>query len=987
MPPVASAGSSRRKLGQPTVCLECYLRKVKHLCKTFSTSDLDPETLQKKQSRRSLAEISAFLETSDRSSSSEPDPQQREGFPVAPEHPITAFLNHLLRDLSLDEDQANNNHDSPDASPSATTSNASPQPPSPLPRRYVEEQCIEIISTFCSIVPDWNQLTVLLRHYLWHVDWKFLITAQDLLEGQMKDLWLRVVLPCKTLASAGNLKSSMAGVSFQSGDLSRLALLACILSETLETMDPDSIADLLPASRPGPARVGPVRLESDNPRVRALTLCVHHIPSLIEECVRLEEYTIDLVQANISAFAFWTSQGLHGTGGQEFPRWDVAIRAATASHLFEDPGYGGTLNPFELDHRRRLAWLVYGYDHAFAVGANTRPLINESHFSVDGPSDAPPWTACGSPSDPTLSMLEVQGAKIAQLVSTALCHGAPMHRKVMQTDGQIMSIVNQLAPSYQYDAPDTSVDAKDPFRPRRRCWVSLTIAWQRGSLHRPFFFPNGRINNGELATSRHIATDSALRSITGARELRRLQNRFLDYQGSAWYYQYLTEPSMTLATASLLLIRSKGRGVPGLSDETNCWPTVMHFTKLIDESLQEIEASVKDTSVSLPSFLSFGHRCSQLIRQLRNAVQISIDSLIKADPGIRSQLSLQWDDSIIPLLHPRAKKQKRTSPNRMIGKDGDKQPSSTSSASSVTNIASTHDSRNKSGSGHTGSAATMRSGRRASAGGVGVGTGKRSSVSASTVSPRFFERSISAAVDAATMAASGGAMPSNPTTSSTMSPNDTFLLSPPNAAQTSSWSASSMNLDAQNSMYAHPHSHGLTPEMSTSMSGSNNSGELPQPVMPLPSPTTGTASQSRSSNSVGPSKRTANGRATENGATTTTTSSSTSEVPLGNLTLSFGPEFNGRGAQFGALPPKDAGGGANVIPAPHLGVPAFLPASGHILSPAEPIALKSYYSDDQVQRPTHGSDLTEWIASIQSGVVLPQHHLHSQLHPNPNSNS
>lgn len=29
MPPASSVGSSRRKLGQPTVCLECYLRKVK----------------------------------------------------------------------------------------------------------------------------------------------------------------------------------------------------------------------------------------------------------------------------------------------------------------------------------------------------------------------------------------------------------------------------------------------------------------------------------------------------------------------------------------------------------------------------------------------------------------------------------------------------------------------------------------------------------------------------------------------------------------------------------------------------------------------------------------------------------------------------------------------------------------------------------------------------------------------------------------------
>ncbi len=60
MPPASSIGSSRRKLGQPTVCLECYLRKVKcdrkrpcstcvrrgteHLCKTFNTSELDPES-------------------------------------------------------------------------------------------------------------------------------------------------------------------------------------------------------------------------------------------------------------------------------------------------------------------------------------------------------------------------------------------------------------------------------------------------------------------------------------------------------------------------------------------------------------------------------------------------------------------------------------------------------------------------------------------------------------------------------------------------------------------------------------------------------------------------------------------------------------------------------------------------------------------------------------------------------------------------------
>ncbi|SJX64659.1 uncharacterized protein SRS1_15475 [Sporisorium reilianum f. sp. reilianum] len=647
MPPVASAGSSRRKLGQPTVCLECYLRKVKHLCKTFNTSQLDPQTLQKKQARRSLAEINAILDAPQPDDTDDLDPQQPAQHPA--EHPMMAFINLMLKDLSVQGASQSSSRASPDA---ASSSSGSPGPPPSAASRYVERACLTKMVEFARIVPDWTQLASLLRHYLWHVDWKFTITCQDLLETHMEELFYRVVLPARGCDPAGD--DAAAGIAFRPGDLSRLALLACVLGETLESMAPDAIAESLPASRPGVVAPGPANVDPDaNARVKALLLLTHHVAALIDECVRLDEMTLELVQANLSAFSLWSNQGLHGTRATEFPCWALTIRAATACALFEDPGHNSLLSQPELDHRRRLAWLVYGYDHAFAVGANTKPLIVESQFSVDQPSDAAPWSACGAPRDACLARLQMQGGQMAQLVSSTLCYGPPLHRKAMETDRKIATMLTHLDATYRCDDPDLTFDTHDPFRARRRCWLQLTTAWQRGSLHRRFFSPNGRITNAELAVSRHIATHSALRSIRGARALRALQNRFCDHTGSAWWFQYTTEPCMTLATAALLLIRSRGDGVPGLSDRANCWTTLMHFTRTIDECVLELEGSVRDEKACLPSLLAFAQGCLRLIRQLRGAVQTSFEALVRSEGDVGVS-ALQVDRHVMALLHPRS---------------------------------------------------------------------------------------------------------------------------------------------------------------------------------------------------------------------------------------------------------------------------------------------------------------------------------------------
>lgn len=616
---------------------------------------INASALQKKQARRSLAEINAILqETSSDDHGDDPDPQQPATHYTQPEHPMMAFINLMLKDLNVQQDAPLSSHASSDTT---STSAGSPAPPPSLVTRYLESECFTKIVQFCTFLPDWPQLQALIQHYLWHVDWKFLITNQDLLEAHVKDVYTRIILPVQSSDHGAATSTSVsAAMAFQPGDLPRLALLASVLGETIETLSLEAIAMLLPISRQSSSADDVIKLGvASSPRVKVLSLITHHIHVLIEECVRLDEMTIDLVQANISAFSLWTNQGLHGTGPANFPRWNVTIRAAQACKLFEDPGSNAGYTRVELDHRRRLAWLVYGYDHAFAVGANTKPLIVESQFSVDQPSDASPWSASGAPPDPCLAFLEAQGGRIAQLVSSTLCFGPPLHRKAMETDKQIMDTLSRVHPSYNWDRPDLSFDTIDPFRARRRCWVQLTTAWQRGSLHRQFFFPNGRITNGELAASRHIATDSAIRSIIAVRELRKLQNRFSDRMGSAWWYQYFTEPCMTLATAALLLIRSKGQGIPGLSDQASCWTRVMHFTQTIDGCLQDLEASIQDPSLCLPTLLSFGKGCIRLIQQLRGAVQASLEALIKSQPGTDALKSLSIDENILPLLHPRSR--------------------------------------------------------------------------------------------------------------------------------------------------------------------------------------------------------------------------------------------------------------------------------------------------------------------------------------------
>ncbi|CDR88849.1 uncharacterized protein SPSC_05681 [Sporisorium scitamineum] len=902
MPPVASAGSSRRKLGQPTVCLECYLRKVKHLCKTFNTSQLDPHTLQKKQARRSLAEINAILEASQPEDTDDPDPQQPSDLQQTPEHPMMAFINLMLKDLSVQGDSQTSSHASPDA---ASTSSSSPAPPQSAISHYLERICLTKMVEFARVLPDWTRLQSLLRHYLWHVDWKFTITCQDLLEKHMEDLYFKVVLPVQSCDPAGDLDASAAAISLQPGDLSRLALLACVLGETIETMAPDAIAKSLPSSQPGLAAPGPINLDADaNPRVKALVLLTYHVAALIEECVRLDEMTLELVQANISAFSLWSNQGLHGTGSTEFPRWNVTIRAAKVCNLFEDPGTNNTYSQSELDHRRRLAWLVYGYDHAFAVGANTKPLIVESQFSVDQPGDAAPWSACGAPPDPCLARLEMQGGQMAQLVSSTLCYGPPLHRKAMETDKKILDMLSQLDPTYRWDNPDLSLDTKDPFRARRRCWLQLTTAWQRGSLHRQFFSPNGRITNGELATSRHIATDSALRSIFGVRELRKMQNRFCDHMGSAWWFQYFTEPCMTLATASLLLIRSRGQGVPGLSDQANCWTTLMHFTRTIDECIEDLAASTRDASACLPSLLTFAQGCLKLIQQLRGAVQTSFDAFVQSQPDLASLKNLEIDQHIIPLLHPRSRQ---------------KSPGSQSQAQ-----------RSESSGSNTGKSSSHQTAAHKQ------GTKRYADASTKRGSASHRSRKGSGHLEPE------AARPSKPESSSqaifagslSVSPHTSFL-----ATSQASNAPSSSNLKAAT---RHPSNIGTNSMLAPTYSPTPTSQHHASPETQLPS---GTLSLS-----FGPELGLAN-------STAPSISQGSIDPSVVVSTAEAGPSLQ--------LP-------AAAAAAPHFGVPAFIPPGGHLLSPAEPFALRDYYSDDFVQRGGgYGRGLADWIASVQMDVVMP----------------
>lgn len=829
---------------------------------------------------------------------------------------MMAFINLMLKDLNVHEDPHASGHASPD---SATTSASSHLPSRSNVSRYLERACLIKIVEFCAILPDWPHLQALIQRYLWQVDWKFLVTAQDLLEGQMQDLWIRVIRPSKDYEHHGDPNASASAMNLKSGDLSRLALLATVVGETVESMDPDSIAQNLPISRPGVTVPGPIKLELDgNPRARALVLLTYHVPALIEECVRLDEMTLDLVQANLAAFSLWSNQGLHGTGTVEFPRWNVTIRAAKACNLFEDPGNNSSLSQYELDHRRRLAWLVYGYDHAFAVGANTKPLIVESQFSVDQPSDAAPFSASGAPPDPCLAMLEVQGGKMAQLVSSTLCYGPPLHRKAMETDSNILSVMSQLHPSYAWENPDLSLDSTDPFRARRRTWLQLTTAWQRGSLHRQFFFPNGRITNGELATSRHIATDSALRSITAVRELRKMQNRFSDYMSSAWWFQYLTEPSMTLATAALLLIRSKGQGVPGLASEATCWPTMMHFTKTIDECLEDLQGSTRNPAACLPSFLAFAQGCIKLIRQLRSAVHTSLEALVKSQPDLASLQNFEIDEKLIPLLHPRSRQK---------------------SPVSQTPQASGQSSESSSGSTHiTPKQGTKRPGE----------TTRKTSANSRT------RKSIGSRDHDISSRTSNASSPSKATYAENLSvsPRSSIALSNQHSAATAAATAAAA---AAASMHGVP---SISQYGSTDMFGQAHA-------------------YSRGSVDGGSFHNQAHSNAS------TSPRQLTSDLPSGTLSLSFGPNmgFGSSAAptvsQAGVDPSIVAAVSSGqvqqplLVAAPHFGVPAPFP-EGHLLSPAEPFALRDFYSDDGVQRANGGRGLADWIASVQMDVMMSQ---------------
>ncbi|EPQ28498.1 uncharacterized protein PFL1_03801 [Pseudozyma flocculosa PF-1] len=969
MPPAATGGSSRRKQGQPTVCLDCYLRKVKcdrkrpcstcirrgteHLCKTFSTQELDPAALKKKQARRSMAELTALTEAAAASASAaardaQQDPSESgrsdgRSLDVANHHnggggssssastttagesrgveaPLTSFINLLLQDLSVGDEEYSSGGGSPGSLSGAGPSSTPP----PGASRYMEPKTLDVILAFCAMVPDLPRLSRLVNIYLLDVDWKFMLTAQDYFEDYVRDLWQRVVMPCQDYHRSGQTGATLEAC-FRPGDLSRLTMLAGFLCETVECLDPITIPDLVPASVSGTTSLpkGAARSAEEafddaaaaTPRVRALSVLIHHLQTLIEECERLDEMTVDLVQSNLTAFTVWASQGMFGLS--DFPRWELTIRAARESKLFEDPERLGITDPLLLDHRRRLGWLVYGYDHSFAVGANVKPLILESQFSVDRPSDAPPWLASGVPADPTLARCEVEVAEIAkQLAICNAAEGPPLHRKVMEVDQQILNFIRGLHPTYALEQPDLSMDQHDPWRSRRRPWLGLNLCWQRSILHRQFFFPNGRINNGELATSRHIAIDSSLRALEKIREVKRVQNRFSDWQGSAWYYQYMTEPSITLATATLLLLRSRGKGIPGLADEAACWPTVFHFCKIIDLSIVEIDHSMQDPALCLPSFLGFGRRCSQMLVQLRTTIQSGVDALLtKANGGVAS-VGLRFDEKLAGLLNPRAR-------TRSPSHDGGTTRESISSAGSSgasprPSISSSSFAPLAAPRSQPHQAAQWQPGEARNSSFYGSGGGDEGAGTAAGSSSVRSSGASSTAISPATMQ------------------NETWfaagdapaLLQPPAHQPTSE----APQLLGQ--QFASLDQHGGT---------SAAPGYPPNMATGLPALSTSTYDPHSNSWSAGPA------------------------VPAPHLSAAASVEMLAPLDVSQALDVGGGGGGAG-------GLGAFdaVLSPTNTISSMEPSALRSYYTDDRVQRAAHENrGLSDWIAGVQSGVMLP----------------
>ncbi|EKM59964.1 uncharacterized protein PHACADRAFT_250787 [Phanerochaete carnosa HHB-10118-sp] len=195
----------------------------------------------------------------------------------------------------------------------------------------------------------------------------------------------------------------------------------------------------------------------------------------------------------------------------------AAVRTAQALGLHRDCG-GLRLNPYQVEHRRRVWSYLYHADRSYALVLGRPMAIQDEYTSTLPPANVDDEnnviTRGPFPlNQPTQMTYIVLRHTLSGIMGRMVHHfqrvNGPRHyAEVLQLDDELVKFITSLPPHYSFD-PDTSLDESHYYIPAHRFLLVTEVLFVRITLHRPYLLR--RLGSDKYLRSRQACFDCAMK--------------------------------------------------------------------------------------------------------------------------------------------------------------------------------------------------------------------------------------------------------------------------------------------------------------------------------------------------------------------------------------------------------------------------------------------------------------------------------------------
>ncbi|KAI0787224.1 fungal-specific transcription factor domain-containing protein [Irpex lacteus] len=283
----------------------------------------------------------------------------------------------------------------------------------------------------------------------------------------------------------------------------------------------------------------------------------------------------------------------------------AAVRTAQALGLHRDCGSLQGLDPFQVEHRRRIWSYLYHADRSYALVLGRPSAIQDDYTSTLSPANVEdennvlvrgpfPLT---TPTKMTFVVLRHTLAGIMGRISHFFQKvNSPRHYSdVLALDDELVKFTQSLPPYYSLD-PDTSLDETNFYIPAHRFLLVTEILFVRITLHRPFLLR--RLSSDKYLRSRKACFECAMQDFGILRDP--VTSAYREFQAA-------------MISGIYLVLYPKGREAETMS---------MIVEGFIQDHDQHMKGSPKTEDMSTMPSPSVGdkpHNEAQLLLQLSNS--------------------------------------------------------------------------------------------------------------------------------------------------------------------------------------------------------------------------------------------------------------------------------------------------------------------------------------------------------------------------------